>query len=161
MRPPQPRAAARMSSSMADPPCARAIFAAMYPALRTAADQGYEQFLKCYKAGAFGKDVPKAIADAIESLQAGEIRDAANFLVHYEQEEVARQTYVDYEAAFASLKKVNDIAMWAGINLQSVPLSLYCSSDDYRIPFTKDLTNENDRIDYFWDLYHHWDGLLD
>jgi len=64
-----------------------AIFEAMYPALRTAADQGYEQFLKCYKADAFGEEIPEAIANAIKALQLGKIKDAAEFLIEYEQSE--------------------------------------------------------------------------
>jgi len=48
-----------------------------------------------------------------------------------------------------------------GADLKSLPLSRQCVSGKQSIPFTKDLTNEDDRINYFWDLYNRWDGVLD
>jgi len=137
------------------------IFEALYPALRTAADQGIEQFLKCYEAGAFGDNVSDKIVAAIKKLQANEIRESAEFLARYEQKDIAQPIYEKYAAAFATLKQATDMSAALGVDLQSLPLSRHCNSGKNRIPFTKDLTNADDRINYFWVLYDHWDGILD
>jgi len=97
----------------------KVIFEAMYPALRTAADQGYEQ------------------------------RD------------VAQPIYEKYAHAFGSLAYVTDMSATIGVDLKSVPLSRQCGSGKNRVPFTKDLTNADDRIDYFRLLNRHWDAILD
>jgi len=139
----------------------RAIFKALHPALRMAADHGYDQFLRCYKMGAFGDKVSKKIAAAVAAMRDGDIRQAADYLIDHEQNDIAPPIYKKYKAAFGSMKDASDILRTVGIDLQSMSLTRDCRLNINTVPFTKDLTNADDRIAYFWALYHRWNGVLD
>ncbi|WP_182418073.1 hypothetical protein [Bartonella sp. HY038] len=92
---------------------------------------------------------------AIEKMRDGDFRNAADFIIGYEQKEINQRYYDENPWAFRTIRT-------GGFMTQKkhIPVTIECNSNKKPVTFNGNLTDYNDRIQYFWDLMNAWNGLL-
>ncbi|OLP43059.1 DUF2515 family protein [Rhizobium oryziradicis] len=131
----------------------RNIFQSIYPMAVYQARYGYEDMKKCY--AALGKQIPKRVNEAFESLESGNLKDAADALGNYEQREIVPPLYEKYNGTFSVVEAGNSVYKnlpWnSGKNIYDIPVSYNCGAPN-PVPFNSPISNTNRRVDYYQSL---------
>lgn len=122
------------------------IFSSIYPVVRFAQKCGAAQLRRCVDSGAIKVD-PRLL-DAMDEIEAGDPREAANQIAAYEQIDVVQQVYEDHAAGFNGLQRGEAVLPW---DQTSIPISKTCTraSDELVYIEELDITNPRARVTYY------------
>ncbi|MBM2575335.1 hypothetical protein JQC91_03370 [Jannaschia sp. Os4] len=123
------------------------IFESIYPANRFVANCGLEKLKECMAEGAI--EVPGEIETALEEMERGELRQAADRIARYEQVRVVQPVYDRHAEAFRDMARGE--AIMPG-DQTSIPVAKTCTRDDLVRLGDRDIANPFDRVDYYGDL---------
>lgn len=131
----------------------KSIFESIYPMAVYQARYGYEDMKKCY--AALGKQIPKRVNDAFESLEKGRLKDAADALGNYEQREIVQPLYEKYSGTFSVVEAGNSVYKnlpWNnGKNIYDIPVSYNCGAPN-PVSLNSPISNPDNRVDYYQSL---------
>jgi hypothetical protein len=124
-----------------------AIFESIYPPNRMAANCGIEKFLECVRSGEIR--VNPAIVQAMERMQAGDNRGAANAIANYEQRNVVQPVYERWSGTFRAMEAVDSVNVFQ--DMTSIPIAKTCTRDNL-VPLRGSISDPNARVRYYGDL---------
>jgi hypothetical protein len=122
------------------------IFSSIYPPNRMAANCGYQKFKECVASGEISVD--KEIVTALDVMNQGDKRGAADLIADYEQRQVVQPVYERWEDTFSDMKKADS---WIPGDQTSIPIAKSCTRDNL-VPLDGDISNPQDRVDYYGKL---------
>ena len=123
------------------------IFESIYPANRFVANCGLAKLKECMAEGAI--TVPDEVLTALEEMEAGNLREAADIIAQYEQEQVVQPVYERHQTAFEDMAQGDG---WMPGDQTSIPIAKTCTRDDLVPLGERSITNPLDRVDYYGDL---------
>ncbi|MDO5642641.1 MAG: hypothetical protein Q4G26_09705 [Paracoccus sp. (in: a-proteobacteria)] len=122
------------------------IFSSIYPVMRFAQKCGAAQLRKCVESGAF--EVDRRLLAAMDMIEAGNIRRAADIIARYEQVEVVQKVYDDHAAGFRGLIRGEN---WVPGDQTSIPISKECTrASDMLVKIGNlDIRDPEHRVEYY------------
>lgn len=123
------------------------IFESIYPVNRFVANCGLAKLRECAAAGAI--TVPRPLMAAIEQMEAGNTRRAADIIAQYEQVDVVQRVYDRHPTAFEDMAQGE--AVLPG-DQTSIPVAKTCTRDNLVPIGNRNIANAQDRVAYYGDL---------
>ncbi|MCO6391658.1 hypothetical protein GTW25_11510 [Aliihoeflea aestuarii] len=123
------------------------IFSSIYPPNRMVANCGYEKFRQCVESGEIVVD--QNIVNAMEKMENGDRRGAANDIALHEQRNVVQPVYDRWPDTFAGMSRAD--ALDRLHDRTSIPVAKTCTRDNL-VPFEGDISRWPDRVEYYHDL---------
>lgn len=124
----------------------RTIFYSIYPVIRFAQKCGAKRLRECSGAGKIKPKIPDELLDALDKMEAGQLRDASDMIANYEQVKVVQPVYEAHKAAFASM--MNAEKRIPG-DQTSIAIAKTCTSNDLVSVEGLDVTKAVDRVSYY------------
>lgn len=122
------------------------IFSSIYPANRMVANCGYKKFKECVASGEI--TVNDKIVKALDKMEKGDKRGAANLIAEHEQREIVQPVYDRWKDTFADMKNAEG---WIPGDQTSIPVAKTCTRDNL-VPLSGDISNPQDRVNYYGKL---------
>lgn len=122
------------------------IFSSIYPPNRMAANCGYEKFKQCVESGEIKVD--PAIADAMNKMERGDRRGAADAIALHEQRDVVQPVYDRWRDTFGDLQNAENLKPG---DQTSIPVASRCTRDNL-VPLNGEVSVWEDRVEYYHSL---------
>ncbi|KIC48004.1 hypothetical protein RA29_17505 [Tateyamaria sp. ANG-S1] len=125
-----------------------AIFESIYPPMRMAANCGIERVLECADEGAI--QLEQDLRTALEQMQDGDLRGAADTIARYEQMEVVQPVYERWPGTFQAAGVVDGLNVFQ--DMTSIPVAKTCTRENLVPLGDRSIASPTDRVDYYRDL---------
>jgi len=119
------------------------IFTSVYPPNKFAHDCGFEKLKQCVASGEI--EVSPQIMEALEKMDKGDLRGAADTMAYHEQVNVVQPVYERNRGAFEFMNRWENRIPG---DQTSIPVSHTCSGDPVSIKGL-DIQNPQDRVQYY------------
>lgn len=123
------------------------IFSSVYPPNAFAQRCGYARLKECAESRKI--DVSPKLLDALEKLENGDLRGAADSMAAYEQTEVVQPVYERHAEAFEFMESVENVLPG---DQTSIPVSYQCGAEPVVPLGGLDISDPRDRVNYYHSL---------
>lgn len=120
------------------------IFSSIYPPNRMVANCGYAKFKECVASGEI--KVNRDIVAAIDKMQNGDLKGAADAIALHEQRDVVQPVYERWKDTFSGMSNADSLDIFN--DRTSIPISKSCGTGD-PVVLNGDISNWRDRVSYY------------